>query len=172
MFKFTELPISPYLQDRLAAAQFVTPTEVQAAAIPHIVQGSDIVATAQTGTGKTLAFLVPIMDQLLRQPQARPGALVLAPTRELAQQIGAQYDQLRGKKLPPAALLIGGVSERSQLQAVRAGARLIIATPGRFEDLLDRKLIVLDAMALQFIGQPVSRSPGANKDQAAPSLIV
>ena len=146
MSTFTNLPISPYLQDRLKAAEFVTPTEVQAAAIPHIVEGSDLVATAQTGTGKTLAFLVPIMDKLLRQPQARPGALVLAPTRELAQQIGAQYDQLRGKQLPPAALLIGGVSERSQLQAVRAGARLIIATPGRFEDLLDRKLIALDAI--------------------------
>ena len=124
-------------------SEFITPTEVQAAAIPHISRGSDVVATAQTGTGKTLAFLVPLMDKLLRQADARPGALVLAPTRELAQQIGAQYDQLRGKKLPAAALLIGGVSEGGQLQAVRAGAKLIIATPGRFEDLLDRKLIAL-----------------------------
>jgi ATP-dependent RNA helicase RhlE len=146
VFTFTELPISPYLQERLSASEFITPTEVQAAAIPHIVRGSDVVATAQTGTGKTLAFLLPVMDKLLRQTEAQPGALVLAPTRELAQQIGAQYDQLRGKKLPAAALLIGGVSERGQLQAVRAGARLIIATPGRFEDLLDRKLIALDAV--------------------------
>jgi ATP-dependent RNA helicase RhlE len=146
LFTFAELPISPYLQDRLRAAQFINPTEVQAAAIPHTVQGRDIVATAQTGTGKTLAFLVPVMDKLIEQKESRPGALVLAPTRELAQQIAKQYDELRGKKLPAAALLIGGISERGQLQAVRAGARLIIATPGRFEDLFERNLIRVDGI--------------------------
>lgn len=156
---FTELPISPYLQDRLRAAEFINPTEVQAAAIPHIVCGKDVVATAQTGTGKTLAFLLPIMDKLLHpsgpragaqasQKQRNPGALVLAPTRELAEQIAAQYDQLRGARLPAAALLMGGVSERAQLQTVRAGARLVIATPGRLEDLLDRKLVTLDGIKI------------------------
>jgi len=143
---FTQFPISPCLQDRLKAADFINPTEVQAAAIPHALLGKDIVATAQTGTGKTLAFLVPVMEKLLKQAEARPGALVLVPTRELALQIGKQYEQLRGKRLPPTALLIGGVPERAQLQAVRAGARLIIATPGRFEDLLDRKLIALEGI--------------------------
>jgi ATP-dependent RNA helicase RhlE len=108
-----------------------------------VVNGKNVVATAQTGTGKTLAFLVPVMDKLLLQAEARPGALVLVPTRELALQIGKQYEQLRGKKLPAAALLIGGVAEKSQLRAVRSGAKLIIATPGRFEDLLDRELISL-----------------------------
>jgi ATP-dependent RNA helicase RhlE len=140
---FKALPISPYLQDRLQAAEFITPTEVQSAAIPHVVNGKNVVATAQTGTGKTLAFLVPVMDKLLLQAEARPGALVLVPTRELALQIGKQYEQLRGKKLPAAALLIGGVAEKSQLRAVRSGAKLIIATPGRFEDLFDRELISL-----------------------------
>ena len=146
MFTFAELPISLYLKDRLRAAKFVTPTEVQAAAIPHAVLGRDVIATAQTGTGKTLAFLVPIMDKLLQQKESRLGALVLVPTRELALQIGKQYEQLRGRKLPAAALMIGGASERSQLQTVRAGAKLIIATPGRFEDLLDRKLIAVDSV--------------------------
>ena len=108
MSTFKELPISPYLQDRLRAAEFITPTEVQAAAIPHVASGKNVVATAQTGTGKTLAFLVPVMDKLLQQTDSRPGALVLVPTRELALQIGKQYEQLRGKKLPAAALLIGG----------------------------------------------------------------
>ena len=143
MSTFKTLPISPYLQDRLQAAEFITPTEVQDAAIPHVVNGKNVVATAQTGTGKTLAFLVPVMDKLLLQAEARPGALVLVPTRELALQIGKQYEQLRGKKLPAAALLIGGVAEKSQLRAVRSGAKLIIATPGRFEDLFDRELISL-----------------------------
>jgi len=144
LFTFTELPISPYLQDRLRAAQFVTPTEIQAAAIPHATNGRDVVATAQTGTGKTLAFLLPLMDKLLCQKEDRAGGLVLAPTRELALQIGEQYQQLRGKKLPRAALIIGGTSERAQVQAIRGGSKLIIATPGRLEDLLDRKLVTLE----------------------------
>jgi ATP-dependent RNA helicase RhlE len=148
LFTFTELPISPYLQDRLRASEFITPTEVQNAAIPHAAAGKDVVATAQTGTGKTLAFLVPIMDKLMLQKEARLGALVLVPTRELALQIGKQYEQLRGKKLPPAALVIGGTAERAQIQAMRAGAKLIIATPGRFEDLLDRRLISLDGVKI------------------------
>lgn len=140
MVRFTELPISPYLQGRLAAAQFVTPTEVQAAAIPHAVLGKDILATAQTGTGKTLAFLVPIMEKLLANPGKGIQAIVLVPTRELALQIDRQHEQLRGKKLPAAAVLIGGSSERAQTDMLRRGARLMIATPGRFEDLLDRNL--------------------------------
>jgi ATP-dependent RNA helicase RhlE len=164
MVRFQELPISPYLQDRLAAAEFVTPTEVQAAAIPHAMCGKDILATAQTGTGKTLAFLVPIIEKLLARKlpgndaaghvspraQARPAkgvqALVLVPTRELAMQINKQYEQLRGKKLPPAALLIGGSSERPQVEALRRGAQLVVATPGRFEDLLGRNLFKVDAV--------------------------
>ena len=79
LFKFTELPISPCLQDRLKASEFITPTEVQAATIPHAERGKDVIATAQTGTGKTLAFLVPVMDKLLLQPEAQLGALVLVP---------------------------------------------------------------------------------------------
>src|ERR1700719_4143024 len=99
------------------------------AAIPHVFSGKNVVATAQTGTGKTLAFLVPVMDKLMLQTESRRGALGLVPTRELSLQIGRQYDHRRGKKLPPAALLIGGVAEKSQLSAVRAGANVIIATP-------------------------------------------
>lgn len=146
MVHFSELPLSPYLQSRLAAAEFITPTAVQAAAIPHALNGKDILATAQTGTGKTLAFLVPIIERLLAQPTKGVQAIVLVPTRELAMQINRQYEQLRGKKLPAAALLIGGNSERPQLETLRRGARLLVATPGRFEDLLDRKLFKLDSV--------------------------
>jgi ATP-dependent RNA helicase RhlE len=146
MVRFSELPISPYLQGRLTAAEFVTATEVQAAAIPHALQGKDILATAQTGTGKTLAFLVPIIERLLRQPGKGVQVLVLAPTRELAMQINRQYEQLRGHKLPAAAVLIGGSSERAQLETLRCGAKLIIATPGRFEDLQERELFQVNAV--------------------------
>jgi ATP-dependent RNA helicase RhlE len=141
MVRFSELPISPYLQGRLSAAEFINPTEVQEAAIPHALKGQDILATAQTGTGKTLAFLVPIMEKLLNNPAAKGvQALVLVPTRELAMQINRQHEQLRGNKLPAAAVLIGGSSERQQLDTLRRGAKLIIATPGRFEDLQEREL--------------------------------
>jgi ATP-dependent RNA helicase RhlE len=138
---FSELPISQYVKERLAAARFSTPTPVQAAAIPHALDGKDVLATAQTGTGKTLAFLVPVLERLLRRTAPGIAALVLVPTRELAMQVVDQYNALRGKQLPPATLVVGGLSEAQQLQAIRKGPGLVVATPGRLEDFLDRRLI-------------------------------
>ena len=100
-----------------------------------------MVATAHTGTGKTLAFVVPIVERLLQAPQSRTiEALVLVPTRELAMQVHEVFEQLRGRSLPPAALVIGGVGEGRQLDAIRSGARVVVATPGRLEDFLGRRL--------------------------------
>jgi ATP-dependent RNA helicase RhlE len=141
MQSFSELQISPYIKERLSSARFLTPTPVQAAAIPQALAGKDVLATAQTGTGKTLAFLIPIMEKLLERNTPGIAALVLGPTRELAMQVAEQYNALRGKQLPPAALVVGGLSEGQQLQALRKGARVVIATPGRLEDFLGRKLI-------------------------------
>jgi len=114
-------------------ANFSTPTPVQAAAIPQALEGKDVLATAQTGTGKTLAFLIPVIEDLLQQKTAGIAALVLVPTRELAMQVVDQYNALRGKQLSPAALVVGGLPEAKQLSAIRAGARLVVATPGRLE---------------------------------------
>ncbi len=139
--QFSELPISARLQEQLAAASFTTMTPVQSAAIPQALAGKDVLATAQTGTGKTLAFLVPMLEQLLKHHVPAVTALVLVPTRELAMQVAEQYDALRGNRLPAAAQVVGGIQERSQLMAIRKGARLIVATPGRLEDFLDRKLV-------------------------------
>jgi ATP-dependent RNA helicase RhlE len=146
MENFSELPISSYVQDRLSSANFSIPTPVQAAAIPQALAGKDVLATAQTGTGKTLAFLIPIMEQLLQKNLPGIAALVLVPTRELAMQVADQYDALRGKQLSPAALVVGGLSEGQQLRAIRNGARLMVATPGRLEDFLDRKLVNFRAL--------------------------
>jgi ATP-dependent RNA helicase RhlE len=143
MTSFTELPLNAALQQRLTAAQFITPTPIQAQAIPPALEGKDLVATAQTGTGKTLAFLLPIIERLERSAGCNIEALVLVPTRELAIQVHEQFEQLRGKKLSRAALVIGGLAEKKQLQAIRSGARLVVATPGRLEDYLRRKLIDL-----------------------------
>jgi ATP-dependent RNA helicase RhlE len=143
MQSFSELSISPSLKERLTAARFSTPTPVQAAAIPQALEGKDVIATAQTGTGKTLAFLIPVMEKLAAQKAAGIAALVLVPTRELAMQVVAQYDALRSKQTQPAALVVGGLPEGRQLDAIRRGARLVVATPGRLQDYMDRKLVSL-----------------------------
>ena len=148
MQNFSELSISAYTKERLSRAGFSTPTPVQAAAIPHALEGKDVLATAQTGTGKTLAFLVPIMEDLLNQKAAGVAALILVPTRELAMQVAEQYDRLRGKQFPAPAIVVGGLSEVQQLNAIRKGARLVVATPGRLEDFLDRKLINFRALRM------------------------
>jgi len=151
MQSFSELPISPYTQERLSSLNFSIPTPVQAAAIPQALTGKDVLATAQTGTGKTLAFLIPIIERLLQAGKTDSGksgiaALVLVPTRELAMQVVDQYNALRGSKLSPAALVVGGLAEGNQLTALRRGARIVVATPGRLEDFLDRRLISFQSL--------------------------
>jgi ATP-dependent RNA helicase RhlE len=146
MQSFSELSISPSLKERLKAARFSVPTPVQAAAIPQALAGKDVIATAQTGTGKTLAFLVPVIEELFGQDTPGISALVLVPTRELAMQVVAQATALQGKQAPRAALVVGGLPEGRQLDAIRKGARLVVATPGRLEDYLDRGLISLSGV--------------------------
>src|SRR6202049_3155036 len=156
MQSFSELPLSPYTQERLSSLNFSIPTPVQGAAIPQALAGKDVLATAQTGTGKTLAFLIPIIERLLQtgksvseksgSEKSGIAALVLVPTRELAMQVVDQYNALRGSKLSPAALVVGGLPEAKQLSAIRAGAPLVVATPGRLEDYLDRKLFNFRAL--------------------------
>src|SRR6266853_2573381 len=143
MISFTELPLSSALQQRLATAEFIIPTPIQAQAIPCALEGKDVLATAQTGTVKTLASLIPIIKMLQREPSQKVQVLVLLPTRELAIQVNEEYEKLRGKALSKAALVIGGVSEKTQIQSVRSGSNLVIATPGRLQDFISRKLIDL-----------------------------
>ena len=153
MQNFSELQISNYTKERLSSARFSTPTPVQAAAIPQALAGKDVLATAQTGTGKTLAFLIPIMEQMLQKVTPGITALVLVPTRELAMQVVDQYNALRGKQLSPAALVVGGLPEAKQLNAIRDGARLVVATPGRLEDYLSRKLINFRALRVLILDE-------------------
>src|SRR5579864_2903494 len=146
MNTFSELPFSALLQSNLMKHGFVQPTPVQNEAIPPALAGRDVVATAQTGTGKTLAFLVPLIQSLTKTggtPAAGIRALILAPTRELALQIHESALKLmQGLSLRPA-VVVGGMNETAQLRDVRHGARIVIATPGRLCDFLDRKLIEL-----------------------------
>src|SRR2546429_4645396 len=151
--RFSEMLISRYAKERLAAARFTTPTPVQAAAIPQALEGKDVLATAQTGTGKTLAFLIPVIEKLLKDKTPGIAALVLVPTRELAMQVVDQFNKLRGNQLLPAALVVGGLSEGGQLQAIRKGARLVVATPGRLEDYLDRRLFHFNALRMLILDE-------------------
>ena len=139
MTTFSELPLSSALQQKLVEAQFTNLTPIQERALPAALAGQDLIGTAQTGTGKTLAFLIPLIESLEREQGRFTVALVLLPTRELAMQVHEQYEQLRTKGLPKAALVIGGVSEKAQIQSLRAGSKLVIATPGRLQDLMNRK---------------------------------
>ena len=139
MTTFTELPLSAALQQKLAAAQFITLTPIQARAIAPALEGKDVIGTAQTGTGKTLAFLIPIIEMLRVTPSKNVSALVLLPTRELAMQVHEQYEQLRDKNMPKAALVIGGVAEKAQINSLRSGCEFVIATPGRLQDFITRK---------------------------------
>jgi len=135
---------------RLNANKFETPTPVQAGAIPPALEGRDVLATAQTGTGKTLSFLIPIV-QLLQMAECRgPAAhvLILLPTRELAMQVEQAFKAIRSSDTQTVALVVGGMSEHAQLDAIRRGAKLIVATPGRLEDFLQRKLVRLNAVKI------------------------
>jgi ATP-dependent RNA helicase RhlE len=153
MQTFSELQVSAYTKDRLAANEFIVPTPVQAAATPLALAGKDVLATAQTGTGKTLAFLIPVIEHLLRDKTPGIAALVLVPTRELAMQVVEQYNDLRGKQLSPAALVVGGLAEGKQLDSLRQGARLVVATPGRLEDFLDRRLVNFKALRMLILDE-------------------
>ena len=146
MQNFSELAISQHTKDRLAAARLTTPTPVQAGSIPHALNGKDVLATAQTGTGKTMAFLIPIVERMLQEKTRGISALVLVPTRELAMQVAEQFDLLRGRQLSAAAVVVGGLSEHRQLDSLRKGARLVVATPGRLEDFLERRLVNLSQL--------------------------
>jgi ATP-dependent RNA helicase RhlE len=147
MNSFTDLSLSTTLQSNLARHGFVQPTPVQALAIPQQLAGHDLVITAQTGTGKTLAFLLPLLDKLSKQPHA-PGvsALIMTPTRELAIQIHQAFGTLAGGTGIRAAVVVGGLNEQTQLQAIRKGVHVLIATPGRLADFLDRRLVKLNTV--------------------------
>jgi ATP-dependent RNA helicase RhlE len=144
MNTFTELTLSPVLKTNLERNKFVTPTPVQAKAIPSALSGHDVVATAQTGTGKTLAFVLPLLEKLLSAPATRgTRAVILSPTRELALQISEVFVTLSKGTGLSAAAVVGGLSEKAQLQAIRKGAQVLIATPGRLCDFLQRNLVSL-----------------------------
>jgi ATP-dependent RNA helicase RhlE len=149
---FDALDLSSALRKTLRNAGYEVPTPIQREAIPHLLKGRDVLGCAQTGTGKTAAFALPILDQLLRGSRERGRreiqALVLAPTRELAAQIHESFEGYAAGSGLRATVVYGGVSKRPQAQTLRRGVDVLVATPGRLLDLLNDG--VLDLGAVRF----------------------
>ena len=149
MKTFSQLPLSALLKTNLARNGFTEPTPIQVMAIEPALAGRDLVATAQTGTGKTLAFVLPIVQALTeRRPPAGIRAVILSPTRELALQINETFVKMAAGSGVRAAVVVGGLGENSQLQSIRKGAQVVIATAGRLFDFLNRRLVNLGAVEI------------------------
>ncbi len=143
--KFADFPFGAQLHHNIASKGYVNPSAIQDQAIPHIIEGRDVIGLANTGTGKTAAFLLPIIE---RQSgiTLRPSVLIVAPTRELAQQIDEQFREFaRGLDLY-SALVVGGVSVDRQIRDLKRRPHFIIGTPGRLKDLMQRNILQLKNM--------------------------
>lgn len=146
---FTSLGLSAPILDAVAEQGYTTPSPIQAKAIPAVLDGRDVMAAAQTGTGKTAGFTLPILERLstgTRAPAKQVRALILTPTRELAAQIGANIEAY-GKHLPlRSAVVFGGVKINPQIAKLRGGVDILVATPGRLLDLHGQKAVNFDAL--------------------------
>jgi superfamily II DNA/RNA helicase len=150
---FTSLGLAPTLAQAAAEIGFTAPTPIQLEAIPAVLGGADLLATAQTGSGKTAAFALPLLQRLQTGPVHTPRrvrALVLVPTRELAAQVGEVLRSLAQHlpSRPRIAVAFGGVSINPQLMALRGGADVMVATPGRLLDLVEHNALRLSAVEL------------------------
>ncbi len=150
---FTSLGLAPSLAKAAAELGFTTPTPIQLEAIPVVLGGADLLATAQTGSGKTAAFALPLLQRLqtgAAHTPRRVRALVLVPTRELAAQVGEVVRSLAQHlpNRPKVAVAFGGVSINPQLMALRGGADVVVATPGRLLDLVEHNALRLSAVEL------------------------
>ena len=147
---FSTLGLAPVLCAPLARLGYTVPTPVQSAAIPVVLEGHDLIARAQTGTGKTAAFALPLIDRLfIRNPSGsarRPRVLVLVPTRELALQVHKAFATYAEPVRMRVTAIFGGVSMGAQIRELRAGVDVVVATPGRLIDHLDRRTVDLSGV--------------------------
>ena len=148
---FTEMPLIAPILKATREAGYEEPTPIQRETIPLVLAGKDVLGCAQTGTGKTAAFALPILQKLFnekREPSRKPRALILTPTRELAIQIQENF-ALYGKHLPlKSCVVFGGVSQVGQVDQLRRGVQVLIATPGRLNDLIGQGHIALDQIEI------------------------
>ena len=143
---FSELGLTGTQLSACESLGYKTPTPIQAKAIPTILSGHDLIGCAETGTGKTAAFLLPIIQKISERSRAGVRVLVLAPTRELALQIEKNYRELNRVKTNRSIIVMGGTNMRAQVAGLRHGATVVIATPGRLLDLIERGAVNLSTI--------------------------
>ena len=143
---FTPFNLDPKIAAGVKALGYHTPTPIQRQAIPPVMQGQDVMGLAQTGTGKTAAFVLPILERLLRGPRGRIRALVIAPTRELAEQIHTAVGELGRRTRIRSVTVYGGVNVNPQKQKLRAGVEIVVACPGRLLDHINQGTINLSSV--------------------------
>ncbi len=141
---FTHFGLDPVLHRGIAAAGFSTPRPIQLQAIPAVLEGRDVLGLAQTGTGKTAAFALPVLERLLAERKPGPRVLIVAPTRELAAQISAEIETLGRFTRIRVATIFGGVSAHAQRQALARRPEIVVACPGRLLDLMQQGVVRLD----------------------------
>ena len=144
--KFSQLGLAPAQLHACESLGYNTPTPIQREAIPVILSGQDLIGCAETGTGKTAAFLLPIIQKISQHPRPGIRVLILAPTRELALQIQKNYGDFNRMATNRSVIAIGGANIRSQIAQLRRGASVLIATPGRLLDLMDRGAVMLSTV--------------------------
>jgi superfamily II DNA/RNA helicase len=152
---FSELGLSPKVLASVEASGYTTPTPIQAQAIPHVIDGRDVVGIAQTGTGKTASFVLPMITRLEKgRARARmPRTLILEPTRELAAQVEENFTRYGQNHKLTVALIIGGVSFDDQIKKLDRGVDILIATPGRLLDLFERGKILMNGVEIFVIDE-------------------
>ena len=155
MIKFSDLALDPRVLTAIAEAGYETPTPIQAQAIPFALEGRDVLGIAQTGTGKTASFTLPLITMLGKgRARARmPRSLVLAPTRELAAQVAENFDTYAKHTKLTKALLIGGVSFGEQDKLIDRGVDVLIATPGRLLDHFERGKLLLTGVQIMVVDE-------------------
>lgn len=140
---FISFNFHPHIAAGIKALGYSTPTPIQRQAIPPVLQGHDVLGLAQTGTGKTAAFVLPILERLMKGPRGRIRALVIAPTRELAEQIHAAIGSMGRQTGLRSVTVYGGVKPNTQIQRLRAGVEIVVACPGRLLDHINQAKIML-----------------------------
>lgn len=150
--KFNDLGLSDKLALKCASLNFTEPTQIQKRAIPVILRGADLIGCAETGTGKTAAFLLPAIQQMTLRQKTGIRVLIIAPTRELVSQIESAYRQFAPKK-PACVSLIGGASMKSQCEALKRGPSFVIATPGRLLDHVERGTVNISKIDLLILDE-------------------
>ena len=143
---FEQFSLDARIMSGVKAAGYSVPTPIQQKSIPVTMAGGDVMGIAQTGTGKTAAFLLPILDRLTRGPLRRTRALIIAPTRELAEQIREECEKLAKRTKIRAISVYGGVGKNPQVKALRSGAEIVVACPGRLLDLMNEGHVDLRAV--------------------------